>query len=399
MDQTTPPGAGSGAGPSRVLATSSIASIYTAMRPGIDGEFPVVVKAARNVAACQRIDNEAAVLAWLQSVPSVVRIIDTGRFDDGRSYFTMEYCAGGSLADLLRSGPRKYEEAVRYGVTIARAAGAIHDLGVAHRGINPAGILITEAGELRLGGFSSAAPIGAVGFAPGPAPEWLAPELVADPAASTVLADVYAIGATVYFLVTGQAPYAQPGELAALGEDAPAGLYQVLAWATQPDPSMRYQSAPELAHMLEQVAALAAQPRSPQSPATIEARVYPRSQRPDYVQWPPKAQVKPGPPVIPPPKVPVRPQPPVIPPPKVPVRPVPKVSAVPPVPPPPVPPPPKPARPVNTLPPELAIDSPELWPGETAEEAPVREHRVLNIVAALVLVLAILGSLLFGWPT
>ncbi|MEU4337103.1 serine/threonine-protein kinase [Micromonospora lupini] len=122
-------------------------------------------------------------------------------------YLVMELVEGHNLADRLRGGPLPWPEAVRVAGQIAAALAAAHRIGVVHRDVKPANVMLTDTGAkvldfgiAALGGLDSQSGEPLMGT-----PAYFAPERLAagppDPAS-----DVYALGALFYRTLTGQAP-------------------------------------------------------------------------------------------------------------------------------------------------------------------------------------------------
>ncbi|MEV4215088.1 serine/threonine-protein kinase [Micromonospora sp. NPDC049662] len=122
-------------------------------------------------------------------------------------YLVMELVEGHNLADRLRSGPLPWPEAVRVAGHIAAALAAAHRIGVVHRDVKPANVMLTDTGAkvldfgiAALGGLDSQSGEPVMGT-----PAYFAPERLAagppDPAS-----DVYALGAVLYRMLTGAAP-------------------------------------------------------------------------------------------------------------------------------------------------------------------------------------------------
>jgi serine/threonine-protein kinase PknK len=163
----------------------------------------------------QLFDAERRALGKLPKHPNVVTVFDTGFTSTGDPYLVMELCASGSLASLVKqSGPLGIDETVRVGLKISEALEFAHQYGMIHRDVKPENILISDRGEPVLSDFGIAAVLdndqatsdGAM------SPHYVAPEILrgARPSAST---DLYSLGATLFFLLTGRAPHSQtPGE-------------------------------------------------------------------------------------------------------------------------------------------------------------------------------------------
>jgi tetratricopeptide (TPR) repeat protein len=95
-----------------------------------------------SVEARARFRREATAVARLRH-PNVVQIHEIGEHE-GRPYYSMEYLAGGSLADRLGGKPQNPKSAAEFVETIARAVHAAHREGIIHRDLKPANILLEE---------------------------------------------------------------------------------------------------------------------------------------------------------------------------------------------------------------------------------------------------------------
>jgi len=139
------------------------------------------------------------------SHPNVCRVYDVGEAD-GRRFLTMEYVDGEDLRSLLRRIGRLPEDK---GVEIARqiCAGlaAMHDRGVLHRDLKPANVMLDGRGRVRLTDFGLATTMASAdreGEIAG-TPAYMAPEQLAGEPLS-VASDLYALGAVLYELFTGE---------------------------------------------------------------------------------------------------------------------------------------------------------------------------------------------------
>jgi WD40 repeat protein len=222
----------------------------------------------------QRFHREAELAARVQH-PHIVQVYEVG-LHDGRPFLAMEWVDGGTLADRLRGDPWPPRAAANLVETLARAIDVAHRKGVVHRDLKPSNILLQSgAGAAADGPLAGAIPkvadfglaraidadgsLTATGLTAG-TPEYMAPEQAAG-AESGPAADVYALGAVLYRLLTGQAPFRgdTPMEvlqaLATAEPIAPRRFRPVLARdletivleAMARDPRRRYATAEELA--------------------------------------------------------------------------------------------------------------------------------------------------------
>lgn len=156
--------------------------------------------------------KEAQTIAGLDN-PHIVRIHDIFE-ENGTAYYVMEYIDGGSLSDKVKAtGPMREVQALGYVRQIADALEYIHDHKILHLDVKPANILLRNDREIVLidfgvskhydeaGGQTSSTPVGiSKGYAP---IEQYRGDGVSRFSPST---DIYSLGATFYFLLTGKCP-------------------------------------------------------------------------------------------------------------------------------------------------------------------------------------------------
>ena len=203
--------------------------------------------------------RELATLRSIEAVRSaagsrdLVEIVAASEVDD-YGYVVMEFASQGSLHDRVdRDGPVPPREAVAFIEPVLRALSLLHRNGILHKDVKPANVLIGDDGQPRLGDFGlaralSAGPVSAAGT-----PGFCAPELYAGGAveASGERIDVYSAAATLYFLLTGQAPLPGRPDLFLLERRrVDRGLQSVLFQALAVDPAQRIGSADALARTL-----------------------------------------------------------------------------------------------------------------------------------------------------
>jgi predicted Ser/Thr protein kinase len=223
----------------------------------------------RGERATERFLTEAKVLARLEH-ESIVRVYAAGEHD-GRRFIEMERVEGGSLAQFLAVQRPTPTQTARWTLALARALACAHSAGVLHRDIKPGNVLLTRDGQVKLGDFGLARElddaagwtrtIGAVGT-----PAFMAPEVARDGMdAFTVRSDVYALGAVLYTMLTGQMPHGgsdplqvlesvrsrRPPSPRSLRADVPVDLEVLCLRCMEPDPAHRFGSAHELAEELE----------------------------------------------------------------------------------------------------------------------------------------------------
>jgi len=147
---------------------------------------------------------------------NVVRVLDSGRADDGTLYLVMERIDGEDLAARLkRVGRLEETEVRRFGAAVADGMQAAHERGVVHRDLKPANILVGSDGVPKIVDFGIAKLLcGDAAAATGPAmgtPHYMAPEQLADGATSPSV-DIWALGVTLFEAATGTLPFTGFGD-------------------------------------------------------------------------------------------------------------------------------------------------------------------------------------------
>lgn len=202
--------------------------------------------------------------------PRVVQIY--GAAKEGKtSYIAMEFVDGASAEALVhKEGPLAFERATRLILDVGSALQAAHDAGVIHRDVKPANILVSKSSEAKLGDFGMALSTRSLqerkGRIRAGTPYYTAPELwqgaVASPAS-----DIYALGASYYYLLTGLPPFvatsiAAVKELHLRGEvpdprltqpNLPGELFDVIRRAMARAPEQRFESAKAFVSELERI--------------------------------------------------------------------------------------------------------------------------------------------------
>jgi serine/threonine protein kinase len=204
---------------------------------------------------------------------NVCRIHEYGE-DGNIRFIVMELLSGVTLKEYLHEEPLPPESAYDVSIQVARGLNAVHELGIVHRDVKTANVMIDEAGVAKLVDFGIAKEVSADLTDPSAAgmimctPEYMSPEQVHGGPGS-FRSDIYALGCVVYELFTGHAPFrgATPvatffmhlhDELPLEGEDAeriPPPLVPILKRALAKDPHQRYASIPEFADALGKAAA------------------------------------------------------------------------------------------------------------------------------------------------
>jgi WD40 repeat protein/tRNA A-37 threonylcarbamoyl transferase component Bud32 len=207
------------------IARGGMGVVYKARQRGAARIVALKVIRAGGLATREdvmRFRTEAEAIARLQH-PHIVQIHEVGEYN-GLPYFSLEFCAGGSLEKKLAEGPLVPHKAAALVEMLARAMQAAHDKGVIHRDLKPANVLLAEDGMPRITDFGLAKKLGgepgtseAHDKTPGAltqtgsilgTPSYMAPEQAGGKSKELGPAcDIYALGAVLYECLTGRPPF------------------------------------------------------------------------------------------------------------------------------------------------------------------------------------------------
>jgi serine/threonine-protein kinase len=283
----------------RVLGRGSMGRVYLAHDPNTDRRvaLKVVLEAGERpeeaIEEARRRFLVEARAAGRLSDPGVVPVYDADVDPaSGAAFLAMEWVDGPSLAAVLKErGALPWREAAGIAAAAARALAHAHERGIVHRDVKPGNVLIDGAGRVRVTDFGiakigdethtqSGAVVGT--------PNYISPEqLRGEPIDGR--ADLFALGALLYRMVTGEAPFhaddvasttfrvahVDPRPPSALCGDLPAALEKVILRALAKHPEDRFADGAEMAAALAAVAAAGADTVS-SGPVTAAA---PRSRR------------------------------------------------------------------------------------------------------------------------
>jgi dipeptidyl aminopeptidase/acylaminoacyl peptidase len=228
--------------------------------------------------ALARFEREGRAVAAL-SHPNIVALYDVGR-EGNVAYAVTELLEGSTLRERLQAGSIPPSKALAYVRAVAEAAAAAHARGIVHRDLKPENVFLTDDGRIKVldfgiaqldAGLAADPTATATRAATGPGTMigtigYMAPEQVRG-AGTDARTDVFALGALLYELLTGQAAFARdtpadtvsailsadPGQLPRVGTAAGAGTEQVVRRCLEKNPLERFQSARDVAFALEAV--------------------------------------------------------------------------------------------------------------------------------------------------
>jgi serine/threonine protein kinase len=253
----------------RVVGEGGCGVVVRAVHRGLGQPFAIKLLkpalATRDDVA-RRFVREAQALATLTSAHTV-RAVDVGTEPGLGPYFVMEWLDGMTLAQALATGPADVATAVDYSLQICAALAEAHRAGLIHRDIKPSNLFLTRRADgralLKVMDFGIAKWTGAGGAITAPAvvlgsPGYLAPEQAKDARSVDARADIWAIGAVLHELLSGQplhggAPGDTPGAHRLLGHarplppSVPPALRATLDRCLAPDRAARYPHVAALA--------------------------------------------------------------------------------------------------------------------------------------------------------
>jgi serine/threonine-protein kinase len=221
-----------------------------------------------------RFEREARVAAKLSSV-HVARVLDIGKLDGDKPYMVMEYLEGEDLDSYReRAGRLRIDEAVGYLLQVCEAMAEAHSFGIVHRDLKPANLFLTRFPDGRplvkvldfgiskveddpRGGLTSTG--GVLGT-----PYYMSPEQLGSSKHVTAESDIWAMGAILYELLTGDPAFGgesvahvhanilreKPAPARRRRPDVPLELEAVIFRCLEKAPERRFRTVAELAAAL-----------------------------------------------------------------------------------------------------------------------------------------------------
>lgn len=256
-----------------MLGKGGMATVYKATQSTINRTVAIKVlprSFLHDDTFMHRFRREAELIARLEHF-HILPIYDYGEYD-GMPYIVMRYLDGGTLQARIRQGPLSSSETIGIIRQVADALDYAHSHNVIHRDIKPSNIMLdrrgnaylTDFGIAKMGeGTSQLTGSGIVGT-----PAYMAPEQTKQGPPAPA-ADVYALGVTLFEMVTGQVPFSADTPIAQIlmhlqdpvpslrdsNPAIPAELDEILHKAMAKSPRDRYARASDLAKAVEKVGA------------------------------------------------------------------------------------------------------------------------------------------------
>jgi serine/threonine protein kinase len=255
------------------LAAASNCCVYLCERADLDRLFAVrVLLRSADETSRERLLRKARAMASLDH-PAFPRVYEIGE-DAGYCYVVMEYVRGKTLTEIIEAtGPLVISRAVHYIAAAACGLQALHDRNLVHRNMKPKHLMLNHEGAIKIIGLGLVTvprdregEVETDGSSPiflG-TPQFTSPEQSVDSRNVDTRTDLYSLGATFYYLLTGHAPVGrgtlaemltwqqtqQPEPIRSVRPELPGELEAIVARMMAKDRDHRYQSAREVAEAL-----------------------------------------------------------------------------------------------------------------------------------------------------
>lgn len=227
-------------------------------------EKRILERFRREMELCQKVSHR-----------NIVWVHDVGLYD-GIYFIAMEYVPGKSLHRVVvDNGPLSVPWAAHFGSEVAQALDHAHHQGLIHRDLKPANILVTPRKHVKVLDLGFALEegetggdirvVGGEGYVVGTM-DYIAPEQIEDPTKVDARSDLYALGCTLYYVLTGQPPFpggtskekmhrhrhATPDPIQTLNPDVPRDLVAIVEKLMAKEPDARYSTAEEVGAVLSE---------------------------------------------------------------------------------------------------------------------------------------------------
>ncbi|MBX2852684.1 MAG: serine/threonine protein kinase [Phycisphaeraceae bacterium] len=257
------------------LGAGAMATVYKAKQLSLDRTVAIKVlpqKHSNDPNFIQRFYDEGKAAAKLNHA-NVVGPYDVGQAGEYH-YFVMEYVDGRTVYDDISSkGAYREKEALNITTKVAEALSHAHEAGFIHRDVKPKNIMIANDGTVKLADMGLARAVSDREAAEAEAgkaygtPYYISPEQIRGEIEIDFRADIYALGATAYHMVTGRVPFegANPSAVMRkhlseeleppdhINEDLSSGFSEIIEICMAKSPKKRYGTTEDLLHDLQAV--------------------------------------------------------------------------------------------------------------------------------------------------
>lgn len=259
----------------RFLGRGGMGRVYLARDPRDPAWLPVALKLMRSRATVrwfQQFQAERRLLSQLVH-PNIVRLIDDGSTTQGAPYLVMEFVDGQPLDEYCQARDLSHTRKAGLVLQVARGVAHAHRQGILHRDLKPANILVTPDGTPKITDFGLARPLeeadrSASPYVQGTAfgtASYMTPQLILGETQGRATDDCYSLGAILYRLLVGRAPFesstlletcvrATSEEIRSPRRDDPGiprDLDTIVLEAMSHDPASRFSTADQLAEQLQ----------------------------------------------------------------------------------------------------------------------------------------------------
>jgi ABC-type sugar transport system substrate-binding protein/tRNA A-37 threonylcarbamoyl transferase component Bud32 len=264
------------------IGRGGTAAVYAAQQRSVDRKVALKIIDLQTIdEAPQRSDDflkrftrEAEVIAMLEHI-HILPIYGYGVLEGEYAFLAMRLLRSGTLADVLRRGALRLDDAIDLFTQIASGLNYMHSRGIVHRDLKPGNILLDEEGNAYLSDFGLARLMGGTRSRANESllagsPAYIAPEIIQGENADH-LSDIYSLGVILYQMLAGRAPFeSEHGSLPALlykhmnekpppphqfNPAIPPEVETVILRALSKNPRARFASAEEMAYELRAAAA------------------------------------------------------------------------------------------------------------------------------------------------
>ncbi len=268
-----------------LLGQGGMGRVYLGRHIALDRDVAVKVMRDRRSGDVDRFLTEARLAARIDH-PNIVRILHAGD-ERGMLFLIMELVPGLNLKRMVQERNRlPWREAADLIRQAAHGLGAAHRAGIIHRDVKPSNMLVTTDGRLKVADLGVARaldgdPLGTTTGNLVGTPAYMAPEQARDPRGVTPAADVYALGASLWHLLTGEVPFSRISvagtvlahqreplpDLGKLVPGLPPAIIDLVRRMLDKDPARRPANGDAVAQALEQLLEQSTAPTSLTGPA------------------------------------------------------------------------------------------------------------------------------------